>query len=343
VARRNLKYRLRRWGVPTPLRLGWLIFLIVFSVRAAHADNVGFSIVSVPNPPFDALEVGIWYPSKAAASEHDVGLFTQVVAPDAAVSGVSHPLIVMSHGNGGSFEGHYDTALALARTGFVVAAVTHTGNNYKDQSQATNLVLRPQAIHTLISYMLTQWSGRAAINPAKVGAFGFSAGGFTVLVSIGGIPDLSRVAPYCAGHAETYVCKLLTEHPVPAGEHLRDEDWIADPRVKAAVIAAPAIGFAFSPAGLKNARVPVQLWRAGDDTILPSPDNAEPVRDALPRPPEYHVVAGAGHFDFLAPCSEALAHFVPMICQEHGGFDRAAFHRTFDRDVVRFFTRTLRP
>jgi predicted dienelactone hydrolase len=324
-------------------RLGWLLFLIAYSMPAAWADGVGFSIVSVPNPPSEALRVGIWYPAKAAASEHDVGLFTQVVAPDAAVSGVSHPLIVMSHGNGGSFEGHYDTALALAHAGFVVAAVTHTGDNYKDQSQATNLVLRPQAIHTLISYMLTGWSGRAAINPDEVGAFGFSSGGFTMLVAVGGVPDLSRVAPYCAGHAETYVCKLLAAHPIPADEHVRDEDWIADPRIKAAVIAAPAIGFTFGKAGLKRVLIPVQLWRAGNDSILPSPDYVEAVRDALARSPEYHVVAGADHFDFLAPCSEPLARIVPQICGERGEFDRAAFHRKFNREVVRFFRKTLHP
>jgi predicted dienelactone hydrolase len=323
-----------------PKLLGCLLFLIAISTTA-WADEAGFSIVSMPNPPAEALQVGIWYPARAAASEHDVGLFTQVVAPDAAVSGVSHPLIVMSHGHGGSFEGHYDTALALARAGFVVAAVTHTGDNYKDQSQGTHLVLRPQAVHTLIDYMLTAWSGRAAIDPGKVGAFGFSAGGFTMLVSVGGVPGLSRVAPYCANHAETYVCKLVAAYPIPAPDYARDEAWIADSRIKAAVIAAPAIGFTFSPEGLKHVLVPVQLWRAGDDAILPSPDNVEPVRDALPRPPEYHVVAGAGHFDFLAPCSEPMARMVPEICAEHGGFDRAAFHRTFNREVVRFFRKTL--
>jgi predicted dienelactone hydrolase len=31
----------------------------------------------------------------------------------------------------------------------------------------------------------------------------------------------------------------------------------------------------------------------------------------------------------------------PDICQEHGGFDRAAFHEVFDREVVGFYERTL--
>jgi predicted dienelactone hydrolase len=117
--------------------------------------------------------------------------------------------------------------------------------------------------------------------------------------------------------------------------------WIAEPRIKAAVVAAPAIGFTFSKDGLKGVQIPIQLWRAGDDHILPSPDYVEPVRDALPRPAEYQVVAGADHFDFLAPCSDALAQAAPEICQERNGFDRAAFHEVFNRDVVGFFDRTL--
>jgi len=30
------------------------------------------------------------------------------------------------------------------------------------------------------------------------------------------------------------------------------------------------------------------------------------------------------------------------ICQEHGGFDRTAFHQAFNTEVVRFFEQTLR-
>lgn len=319
----------------------WFLLLLI-AIQPAWAGNVGFSMVQAADAPGEDLKVGIWYPTTAPASDHDIGLYTQTVAANAAVSGHRHPLIVMSHGNGGSLEGHYDTALALARAGFIVAAMTHTGDNYRDQSKATQLVDRPRAVRAVIDHMLKEWPGRAAIDPARIGVFGFSSGGFTMLVAAGGIPDLSRVGPYCAGHQNTYVCTLLRAHPVADRSLIPAEAWIADRRIKSAVIAAPTLGFAFTRAGLANVRVPVQLWRAGDDHILPSPDYVEAVRDRLPRKPEYHVVARADHFDFLAPCSEALAHVAPMICEEHGGFDRVAFHRTFNREIVRFFTGTLR-
>lgn len=50
---------------------------------------------------------------------------------------------------------------------------------------------------------------------------------------------------------------------------------------------------------------------------------------------------GAGHFDFLPPCDEALARNAPMICAPTPGFDRAAFHQTFNAEVVAFFQTTL--
>jgi predicted dienelactone hydrolase len=55
-----------------------------------------------------------------------------------------------------------------------------------------------------------------------------------------------------------------------------------------------------------------------------------------------HVVANAGHYDFLTPCSAKLATRVPVICASRPGFDRAAFHERFDDEIVAFFRRTLR-
>ena len=57
--------------------------------------------------------------------------------------------------------------------------------------------------------------------------------------------------------------------------------------------------------------------------------------------PPLHVVPIAGHFDFLAPCSDALASIAFAICTSSAGFDREAFHVGFDSDVVKFFEKTL--
>jgi predicted dienelactone hydrolase len=305
------------------------------------ALSVGFVQVMVPDPDGPPLEAGIWYPSDAPASSQRLGLYTQTVATGSAVAGRGLPLVVMSHGTGGSFEGHYDTALALAEAGFVVAAVTHTGDNYRDQSGFTRVENRPRHMKALIDYMLASWPQRDRLDPARVGMFGFSAGGFTALVAIGGVPDLSRGTSYCAAHPDEWGCRRARETGMrPSASPAA---FVHDPRIAAAVIAAPAIGFSFSPEGLAGITAPIQLWRGDSDEILPHPRHAQNVYDGLPTKPEYHVVPNAGHFAFLAPCTPALAKIAPEGCRDPAGFDRAAFHREFNLAVVAFFKAKLAP
>ena len=157
---------------------------------------------------------------------------------------------------------------------------------------------------------------------------------------IGGVPDFKKIGPMCRQHPGDFACQLLAKSESPAAAPASVA--VIDLRIKAAVVAAPALGFTFSPDGLKNVKVPVQLWRAENDVIVPHPRYAEAVRLALPRAPDYHVVPNAGHYDFLAPCSDALASLASAICTSSAGFDRAAFHVGFDSEVVKFFEKTLK-
>jgi predicted dienelactone hydrolase len=85
----------------------------------------------------------------------------------------------------------------------------------------------------------------------------------------------------------------------------------------------------------------MQLWRAGNDEQVPDEWNTALIRKELPTSPEEHVVPQAGHFVFLPPCSNSLAKQAPQICTDAAGFDRAAFHRAFNAEVVSFFKKTL--
>src|ERR1700690_2378131 len=153
---------------------------------SAFAANVGFEVVKITNGAGTPLTSGIWYPTDAPATEHPLGAFIQTVAPFAPVAGRGLPMVVISHGGGGSYDSHYDTALSLAHAGFVAAAVSHAGDTYGDQSQVLRLWRRPTQLRQLVSYMLDEWPQRDRLDDARVGAFGFSNGGLTVLVSAGG-------------------------------------------------------------------------------------------------------------------------------------------------------------
>jgi predicted dienelactone hydrolase len=317
----------------------WLAGLAAVAwVGIAHAATVGFEAVSVPVAGDKPLAVTIWYPADTPERPVPLSLYMQSVAPGAAPAGHGHPLVVISHGTGGSNTDHYDTARALATAGFVVAAPTHTGDTQGDRSRSMRITERPAELSRVIDYVTRDWRGHDTVDAARIGAFGFSSGGFTVLGAIGGEPDLTKLARHCAEHPHFYDCNLQRQLGGAAATPANPVPVAHDPRIKAAVVAAPALGFAFAPSGLSKVTVPVQLWRAEWDTVLPQPYYAEVVRGLLPKA-EYHLVPAAEHFDFMAPCSEMLAKVAPSICVDN--IDRAAFHRTFNAAVVRFFEKTL--
>jgi predicted dienelactone hydrolase len=279
-----------------------------------------FETLHILDPKGGEIEIGVWSPARPAN-------------PRA-------PLVVMSHGNGGFYGGAADTAEALADAGIVAAALTHTGDNFRDQSRATDMANRPRQLTVLTDYMLATWHGSVAIAPGRDGAFGFSSSGFTVLSAAGAEMAEAAVVKHCMdGGDRFYDCRLTASHSLAPGSL---SALAHDPRLKSIVAAAPALGFAFTDASLKGIRIPVQLWRAEQDQVLPSPFYVEPIRDRLATKVDYHVVPGAGHYDFLPPCAPALATSNPEICTSRPGLDRAAFHRDFNREVVRFFRETLR-
>src|SRR3954463_16837449 len=88
-------------------RYSWLAGLAAAAwAGLAQAGSVGFETASAPVPGDKALAVTIWYPTDAPERPSPLALYTQTVAPGAALSGHGHPLVVISHGTGGA-EHHY--------------------------------------------------------------------------------------------------------------------------------------------------------------------------------------------------------------------------------------------
>ena len=329
-----------------PFRLLRLLclLLLAWATPALARGAIGFQQVQVPNGEEPPLAAAVWYPTSARAKPERLEAFTQEVATGGPVSGRGLPLVVISHGGGGSLAGHYDTALALARAGFVVAALSHAGDTHGDEGRVLELWRRPAQLRRLVDYMLGGWRDAAAIDPRRVGAYGFSNGGFTVLVAAGGVPTLSRIDTYCGMQPRHDLCAALRNAGVESVRAIPEppDAWQADRRIRAIAVAAPGFGFTFGRDGLANVRIPVALWRGDLDEHQPQPWSDEAVRIGLPRPPDYHLVPGATHYDFLAPCSPDLARAAPSICTGIGAFDRTAFHRKLNAQLVRFFRRNLR-
>jgi predicted dienelactone hydrolase len=311
---------------------------LVLCCLASRAEAAGIQLLD--SDP--ALAGAIWYPC-AGEPKHvslghiapplDIGL---TGVKDCPVTGTKLPLVILSHGRGGWFGGHDDTAEALADAGFVVAAINHPGDNGNDSSQRDSLSVlasRPADIIRLLDFMLSGWKDRAVLDPARIGFFGFSAGAYTGLVLAGGNPDFRRIAPYCTESNKSRGCEQFRSGDIPS-------NLPHEPRIRAAVLADTAVNFAFTEEGLAGIHIPLLIWRSELGGGGVDPKNSALTANSLPGKPEIHVVP-AGHFAFLAPCSPQFAANLPRFCTDPPGFDRTAFHRDFDASVVRFLREHL--
>lgn len=327
----------------------WLVGLIAvagtaFAVALVQgairpARTIGVQVVSASDDRTQPITTVVYYPAEGEPTLTWLGATPAMLAREAPVSAGRHPLILISHGTAGSPTSHLDTAVALAERGFIVAALVHNGDNYRDQSSVgadTWISDRAHEVVRVTDYMLETWTQRASIDADRIGLFGFSAGATTALINVGAAPDFGRVGEACEARPEL-VCQLLSPGTVltnpPANAH--------DNRIKAALLAAPGFGMAFTPDGLQNVAIPVDVWVGASDNNTPPATNAVAIAQLLPSHPSVHVIEGAGHASFIAPCGVTGVLMPPMVCADAAGFDRSAFHRTFNAEVVSFFSQSL--
>jgi predicted dienelactone hydrolase len=319
------------------MRLRKLALAAALVLAAPAASAAGFRFLEVPaDATGPALRGAVWSPCALPAGAIALGPMILAGTPDCPIPGERLPLVLISHGAGGSFAGHHDTAEALADAGFVVAAISHPGDNYKDKTRQGDVSIfstRPADMKRLLDFMLAGWPERARIDAGRIGLFGFSRGAATALILLGADPDFSKGIPICATYPDAPMCAQVRDGKAPA------PTFVHDKRIRAVAIADPLA--LFSPESLKAIDRPVQLWASefGGDGV--TPDGVAAIAKALPRPPDSHVVAGAAHFAFLAPCPPAMAKALAEICLDAPEFDRAAFHERFDAEIVAFFRLTL--
>jgi hypothetical protein len=69
--------------------------------------------------------------------------------------------------------------------------------------------------------------------------------------------------------------------------------------------------------------------------------NAAALARKLPTAPDFKLLAGAGHFVFLAPCNEEQIAAMPALCTDADGVDRKDIHRNLISEAGRFFSHAL--
>lgn len=323
-------------GVAGVILLGVIgLAFYIYQSAIDPSRPVGFQQLGIADPGHPRIAAGVWYPTTAKPGFVLLGSGGQRVATDGPVDGDRLPLIVFSHGTAGSAVSHADTAVALAEKGFIVIAPTHPGDTFEAATDIQPwLMNRTRQVQKTIDAALTSWKDRGHIDPRRIGLFGFSAGATTGLIAIGGKPDLSRIASECAARPE-FICKTTSPGKYKGQPQT---SWPSDGRIRAAVLAAPGLGFTFDQASLSRITVPVQLWGGTADETVPLATNAAYLAGLLGPKAELHRVPGAVHFSFLMPCGLLGPR---ELCKDTREFDRAAFHRQLNAEVVRFFSSKL--
>jgi predicted dienelactone hydrolase len=310
----------------------------------------------------DDLRITVWYPAAPDAVEAplDIGppgkpLFTPgSAAADAAFEDARpRPVVLLSHGFGGTARIMAWFGTALARHGYVVVAVDHPGNNGRDPMTVGGAVLyweRPGDLAAALDRVKSDPSLGSHLDLNRIGAAGFSAGGFTALVEAGARVDFDRFLRFCEAHPDDGICAPQKEFQysrsdaeaffiqpavAPARAHLKDD--LSIPGVKAAFVMAPALVQSLDPDSLKAMRPPVRILLGDADKVAPPATNGQ-VAAALIPGAKLMALPHVGHYDFLAECTPAGNATIPVCPTE---VPRAATHKMAIDEAVAFFDATL--
>ena len=337
-------------------RIRKVIVALALSVlgHGANALEAGWRQLTVgaaaDAPP---IVVALYYPTRAPSQAVTMGPFALRVAVQGPPEPAAKGLVVLSHGTGGSELAHSSLAEALARDGYIVAALRHPGDNWQDRSllkdrSGVYFSERPRQVTRVIDALLSdpQWSERIARDAAgpRIGAVGHSAGGYTVLALAGGVPDAARIVSHCSAEAaeDPVFCELgkLARQPAAAPPAARPLETIADPRIRAVVALAP-LGVVFTAPSLAAIKVPVALYEAEGDRFLVPRFHAEWIARNLPGA-QIERTPNAWHFAYVDRPSMAIGSEDGDIGADPAGFDRRAFLAKLGQDIPAFFDRVLR-
>lgn len=320
------------------------------------------------------LDAVVWYPAIDTAIETK----QFIGAPDnplfEAGSAMPHasfaphmdplPLVLLSHGTGGSALQMAWLGTALARAGYIAVALDHPGNNADDKLTPEGFALwweRATDLSNALDAMLKDEEFGPRIDTTRIAAAGYSLGGYTVLELAGAQTDIDRFFDYCrpkpgqdtdAGDAA--VCRvpemrgmgsiddILQATRKTSRESLaRSGESFRDPRIKAVFALAPALGFTQTQESLHSVHIPVEMVVGTEDRIAPARENADYLRANL-RAGRETTLPGVAHSTFLDTCTPAGTQALPQYCTELPGIDRTAIHAKVASMAIEFFDRSLK-
>lgn len=235
------------------------------------------------------------------------------------------PLVLISHGTGGCAEDFAGIAEGLTAVGFAVAGVDHHGNTSTEPYVAEAFVSftdRPRDFAVALDTLLQD----ARIDASRVGIFGFSLGGYTAAAVLGArlVPSRIRMLldqPELVDLPEYpgLLLELTGRYGLSRLYATVMRGWSGeyrDARVRAGMVVAPVLGFAFAEESLAAIAAPVRVLWGDADQHAPAAAGALPLLQGIPNASGRSLGDAVGHYEVISDpavqqqiLAEAVDHF----------------------------------
>lgn len=292
------------------------------------------------------LNINVWYPSVRKPSVVNYNPWKIFASRNGKEAVGRFPLLLLSHDSPAGRFSHHTLAAFLARSGFVVVAPTHHGDNTNDMQnlftlrQLTQRVIQMKAtLETVLHHPETM----ALIDPERIGIVGFGTGATTALLMGGALPVKDGWNAYCAkvGTGDAYCSTWAASRMNALVDALPLKASLADQRIKAVAAIAPAYGMLFTTDSLKYFYPRLLLVSAGKDTINRAPWHADALRSLFNTAPQFYTLKNADAASLMAPCPPAFQRDLPELCNSVSAEERTNIHNELETLLSRFFLSTL--
>lgn len=267
-----------------------------------------------------SFPVIVMYPTDIPENEEILGPYYLRVSKESKPIDGAFPLVVISHGGGGTPLVYRTLARYLARNGYIVAMPEHPINNLKNNDWENTIQLlksRPKNIIQTIHALEMDPFLNQSVDFDAISMIGHSMGGYSAVAAAGGIPTS---LPWEKEDQKLEVIEVDIE-----------------PRIKKLVLLAPALGWFRNKGALDQMNLPVLMITGEKDEITPS-FHAEILLNGVPQPDQivHKTIQNAGHFSFLSPFPKIMKDpsFPPS--QDPEGFNRELFHHELNAEISRF-------
>jgi predicted dienelactone hydrolase len=302
------------------------------------------------------LTTEVWYPTTDTIKIHNTGFAPFVrmeTVKDGKIAGKKYPLILISHGTGGGRLTLEWLADMLVQNGFIVAAIDHWGNTF-DNKIAIDFVTpweRPQDISFVLSGLLKDHKLGPEIDADRIGAAGFSIGGYTVICLAGAVLDFEAIKKYTntpQGQQEINVPEFpglidIFKTGVVEESYKESPKLLKDSRIKAFFAICPAVGQGFiSKSQFRDIDKPLYIVDVESDRITPYKTNALHYHQLVPASGYLLIKGRADHYVFLGEAAESVKKEAPVYFVDDPSVDRHAIHQQVGQLAVDFFQDKLK-